>query len=97
MGITMAASVILQNATCAANWFTLTAECIFWGVVGGGGGSMVDSFLGATIQRTVYSEEKKRITEHGQGKVISGLNLLSNNQVNLLASLLTSFCIAYLA
>ncbi|KDQ30335.1 hypothetical protein PLEOSDRAFT_1037635 [Pleurotus ostreatus PC15] len=97
MGITMAASVILQNFTCAANWFTLTAECIFWGVVGGGGGSMVDSFLGASIQRTVYSEEKKRITEHGQGNIISGLNLLSNNQVNLLASLLTSICIAYLA
>ncbi|KAF4572495.1 TMEM19 family protein [Pleurotus pulmonarius] len=97
MGVTMAASVVLQNSACATNWFALAAECIFWGVVGGGGGSMVDSFLGATIQRTIYSEEKKRITEHGQGKVISGLNLLSNNQVNLLASLLTSICIAYLA
>lgn len=48
--------------------------------------------MGATIQRTRYSEDSKRILTDESGipksttslKVISGLDILSNNQVRLL-------------
>lgn len=48
----------------------------------------LDSLLGATLQRTRYSENKKRILQDASVpgakdsiKVVSGLNLLNNNQV----------------
>lgn len=50
--------------------------------------SQLDSLMGATIQRTRYSSETKRIlqdhSEESSGsdiKVISGINILTNNQV----------------
>ncbi|KAJ8469759.1 hypothetical protein ONZ45_g16783 [Pleurotus djamor] len=98
IGLTFSVSLILQNSHCATNASSLVTSTVIWGAIAGGGGSMVDSFLGATIQETVYSEEKKRITEHGGGgKAINGLNLLTNNQVNLLSSFLTALYTAYYA
>lgn len=45
----------------------------------------VDSLMGATIQQTHYSEEKRVILQDGADinntKVISGINVLTNNQV----------------
>jgi hypothetical protein len=48
----------------------------------------LDSILGATIQRTCYSSKTKRIFQDHTGqpagsdvKVISGINILTNNQV----------------
>lgn len=49
----------------------------------------LDSFMGATIQRTRYSNTAKRIltdespepTKSADIKVVSGLNILTNNQV----------------
>ena len=49
----------------------------------------LDSFLGATIQRTRYSlDTKKILQDHAEPranadiKVISGFNILTNNQVS---------------
>lgn len=58
-------------------------------VIGNDGSSQLDSFMGATIQRTRYSTSKKLIlqdespaTDDKEVKVISGFNLLTNNQVS---------------
>jgi len=66
-------------------------------------GSAIDSFLGATIQQTRYSNKSKRILQdHAvmpvtDVKFISGLNILTNNQVNVVSSLLTALLLAWLA
>ena len=49
-------------------------------------GSLVDSLLGATVQQTRYSKTKKVVLQDGSKdvdvNVISGRNLLTNNQVS---------------
>jgi len=73
-----------------------------WGTFAGFVGSLIDSLLGATVQRTRYDKTKKLIlqddsAERSSTTVISGLNLLTNNQVNLVSSLITAAVVAYLA
>lgn len=58
------------------------------------GGAQLDSLLGATLQRTQYSNTSKRILtdtstvpqEGSDIKVVSGLDVLSNNHVRKSAS-----------
>ncbi|OCB87815.1 hypothetical protein A7U60_g5139 [Sanghuangporus baumii] len=66
----------------------------------------VDSLMGATIQRTRFSSKTKRILldeipisafSPNEIKVVSGLDLLTNNQVNLLSSIITALATAYFA
>ena len=50
-------------------------------------GSLVDSLLGATVQQTRYSNTKKLVLQDDSKdvdavNVISGMNLLTNNQVS---------------
>ncbi|KAJ8581948.1 hypothetical protein M405DRAFT_854696 [Rhizopogon salebrosus TDB-379] len=104
MGTTMFVSLIIENTHCRDSWMTILPPLIFWGAVGGVGGSMLDSFLGATIQRTQYSVNKKLILtdqsvspDRGRKediKVISGFDLLTNNQVNLISSIGTAVIVA---
>jgi uncharacterized protein (TIGR00297 family) len=58
--------------------------CLF-GAMCGGLGSIVDSFMGATLQATYWNGKTKQV-QHGQGgvdtKLIGGFDLLSNEQVN---------------
>mgnify|MGYP001173051214 len=63
-------------------------------------GSMIDSILGAFFQYsgsvniTVGKEVIKRIVtnpNHPNNKWITGINILSNHQVNLISIILTSF------
>ncbi|EIM84929.1 uncharacterized protein STEHIDRAFT_169791 [Stereum hirsutum FP-91666 SS1] len=92
-----------------------------WGAGAGLVGSMLDSLLGATLQRTQYSTSTHRIlTDEGSTskdgnkernkergregekeeeeiKVVSGIDVLTNNQVNLVASLATALLLGYLA
>ena len=69
-------------------------------LLGGGSGlvgSLIDSLLGATLQETRLSEKSKKIAQTSsreKTKHISGMNLLSNEAVNLLSSLLTGFIFA---
>lgn len=53
--------------------------------------SQIDSLLGATIQRTRYSNSTKKVLQDDTAvsgkddiKVVSGLNLLTNNQVRVI-------------
>ncbi|KAJ9124505.1 hypothetical protein QFC24_003296 [Naganishia onofrii] len=76
------------------------ASFIGTGAVAGFAGSMLDSFLGATLQQTLYDTDKKMIllddvaarqrklvgAGSASNRVVSGLEVLSNNQVNFLSS-----------
>ncbi|GBB99434.1 hypothetical protein RclHR1_03520014 [Rhizophagus clarus] len=60
-------------------------------------GSLIDSLLGATVQISNYDEKLKKITNQ-QNKytiTISGYDLLDNNQVNFVSSLVTGLITAY--
>lgn len=53
--------------------------------------SQIDSLMGATIQRTRYSNSSKKVLQDDTAvsgkddiKVVSGLNLLTNNQVRVI-------------
>uniref|UniRef100_A0A0W0G5M7 Integral membrane family protein n=1 Tax=Moniliophthora roreri TaxID=221103 RepID=A0A0W0G5M7_MONRR len=95
IGVSMALSLVLENAKCRQDALPVILGMVFWGSLAGGLGSLADSFLGATVQQTRYSEDSKKILQdesvaRGPLKVISGWNILTNNQVNVLSSILTS-------
>lgn len=93
MGIVMGVCLLLENNACGAG--TLSG-LVGWGAFAGGFGSLVDSLLGATVQRTRYSNERHVIlqddthTDDRNTRVISGWNILTNNQVNLVSSMVTA-------
>eukprot|EP00002_Diphylleia_rotans_P013668 TRINITY_DN2665_c0_g1_i1.p1 TRINITY_DN2665_c0_g1~~TRINITY_DN2665_c0_g1_i1.p1 ORF type:complete len:289 (+),score=46.18 TRINITY_DN2665_c0_g1_i1:95-961(+) len=82
-----------------SSMFTIsTASCpsqtpvIFMGFLAGGVGSLIDSLLGATLQPSYFSTERKCITNESgpNSKLISGRILLDNHQVNLVSSIMTA-------
>ncbi|KAI6008703.1 integral membrane protein DUF92-domain-containing protein [Pisolithus orientalis] len=86
VGLTLFASLV-------ADWMGILPSLVLWGTAAGVLGSMLDSFLGATIQRTRYSVDSKRVLQDASVprdkesiKVIGGLNLLTNNQVRPVTS-----------
>ncbi|KAJ7683956.1 integral membrane protein DUF92-domain-containing protein [Mycena rosella] len=90
MGLMMSICLILENSACRSSWFTISRDLAMWGGLGGLGGSGIDSLLGATIQMTRYDDERKLVVEDGEKaklKVISGWDILTNNQVNVVSSL----------
>ncbi|KAI6099860.1 integral membrane protein DUF92-domain-containing protein [Pisolithus thermaeus] len=104
VGLTLFTSLVVENGACRAEWMSILPSLIFWGSTAGVLGSMLDSFLGATVQRTRYSVDSKRVLQDASVprdkesiKVISGLNLLTNNQVNLVSSTATAVVVALLA
>ncbi|KAG0378545.1 Transmembrane protein 19 [Mortierella sp. AD032] len=75
-------------------------------VVAGAGaglfGSLLDSILGATVQKSNYSTKKKIITykapeKDDEVKAISGLDILDNHQVNFFSSLIIAAATGYLS
>ncbi|KAI6144307.1 integral membrane protein DUF92-domain-containing protein [Pisolithus tinctorius] len=104
VGLTLFASLVVENRVCRADWMGILPSLVLWGTAAGVLGSMLDSFLGATIQRTRYSVDSKRVLQDASVprdkesiKVIGGLNLLTNNQVNLISSVATAVVVALLA
>ncbi|KAI0074708.1 hypothetical protein K474DRAFT_1513940 [Panus rudis PR-1116 ss-1] len=104
MGLTMAFDLLVESKACRGSLGEVFSV-VAWGAAAGLLGSLLDSVMGATIQRTRYSEDSKRILTDESGvpksvtsvKVISGIDILSNNQVNLLSSIVTAATLAYLA
>ena len=88
VGLLIGITLILENAQCrreAAKY--LLFETLTWGMFAGLFGSLVDSLLGATVQQTRYSKTKKLVLQDDSKdvdavNVISGRNLLTNNQVS---------------
>ena len=77
------------NTSLSQGWqWTL----ILFGGLSGVVGSLIDSFLGATLQYSGFSRQKMCVVEYPGPDVkhIAGRNILDNHQVNFLASLLTS-------
>ncbi|KAH8113179.1 integral membrane protein DUF92-domain-containing protein [Phellopilus nigrolimitatus] len=106
MGLAMAATLALESTACRHGLAHLILELTLVGAVAGLFGSLIDSLMGATIQRTRYSNATKRILQDdtdipassgGDVKIVSGLNLLTNNQVNLVSSIITALATAYFA
>ncbi|EGO23091.1 hypothetical protein SERLADRAFT_471800 [Serpula lacrymans var. lacrymans S7.9] len=104
MGFVLFASLVLENSKCRQVWGDILVPLVLWGTMAGGMGSMLDSFLGATLQKSRYSVTSKRVLQDDSAlcgeddiKDISGLNLLTNNQVNLISSTLTALVVARLA
>ncbi|KDQ08381.1 hypothetical protein BOTBODRAFT_138976 [Botryobasidium botryosum FD-172 SS1] len=104
IGLLGAVSLLLGNKACresGAGAAPLLWEMLYLGALAGGMGSAIDSFLGATMQRTRYSTSKKFILLEDSDdaspdtKVVSGLNLLSNTQVNMISSALTGGLIGW--
>lgn len=73
---------------------------IVLGLLGGLVGSLVDSLLGATLQFSGYDMKLKKVVNRpgNDPKIvykINGVDLLSNNQVNLLSSLIIALLTGY--
>jgi len=101
IGFLVGVTLILENAQCANKWKRILVDTCVWGLIGGGFGSLLDSILGATVQQTRYSTEKKVILQDHTGstregdQVISGLALLTNNQVNLVSSVVCAATVGW--
>ncbi|KAG6809622.1 hypothetical protein H0H92_015500 [Tricholoma furcatifolium] len=96
VGLTMALVLLWENGACSSG---IVVEMIGYGAFAGGFGSLVDSVLGATLQKTRYNAERGVILQDGsqaEGNAISGWDLLTNNQVNLASSLVTAVVLGWM-
>jgi len=68
---------------------------ILLGTLGGTLGSIIDSYLGATLQYSGYSPVLKKVVNKpiAAAKKITGSDILNNHQVNLLSALITGFIV----
>lgn len=105
MGATIAGALLAESSACRAQAPRVVISLLVWGTAAGGLGSLLDSFMGATIQRTRFSNATKRILTDESAepatdadiKVVSGFNLLTNNQVNLLSSIIVAIILGVIA
>lgn len=93
-GFLMGASQILMDRISGLSPLNVAFTLVF-GSLCGIAGSLFDSFLGATIQATYYDTDTKRVYHAGMerpktAELVSGVNILSNEQVNLVSVALTT-------
>ncbi|KAK7060658.1 Transmembrane protein 19 [Halocaridina rubra] len=68
------------------------------GALGGFIGSLIDSFIGATVQFSGMDSEGRIVEHPGPGIIpISGIHILDNHAVNLISSLLTAIILPRVA
>mmetsp|Transcript_27780 Transcript_27780/g.57114 ORF Transcript_27780/g.57114 Transcript_27780/m.57114 type:complete len:126 (+) Transcript_27780:3-380(+) len=69
------------------------------GFLGGLGGSLLDSLLGATVQATYYDNEQNKIVKRPGPNVnrVGGWSFLSNEMVNVMSTAMTALAAALLA
>jgi uncharacterized protein (TIGR00297 family) len=91
-GATIGLLTVLMDWCSGLSPLNMTSM-VFYGGIMGFVGSMVDSFLGAVLQSSFYDKDQKLIY-HANSKdlpktaqLVSGINLLSNEQVNFLSAL----------
>ncbi|KAG0048790.1 Transmembrane protein 19 [Gryganskiella cystojenkinii] len=82
--------------------FRFLSALVIAGAGAGFFGSLLDSLLGATIQKSNYSTKKKIITYKAaeaddEVKAISGLDILDNHQVNFFSSMILAAVTGYLS
>jgi len=71
----------------------------FVGFLGGFGGSLLDSVLGATVQATYYDEESKKIVKRSGPRTtkVGGHGFLSNEMVNVVSTAISALVAALIA
>ena len=99
-GLCMGLTFWLASMLTSAKQATLPiATCVAIAVIAGVLGNLIDSILGATLQYSGFNMSKQKVVTTPGPKVqhISGYALLSNSQVNLVSSILTSLSMSGLA
>jgi len=97
MGVVVFATLQVENPACRDKPVSLSLQLMGFGMFGGLVGSMIDSFLGATVQQTTYSVTSKKIIQgtssgrpKGEVRTVRGYDWLTNNDVNMLSSMATA-------
>lgn len=93
-GLLMAIGQIVMDGISGLSPLNITFTLVF-GTICGLVGSLVDSFLGATMQASYHDADTKRVYHSGMERpkravLVSGVDILNNEQVNLASVALTT-------